>query len=343
MKEKFNLKQPFLSTLFRISYVAAITFFLESCKHFVPPSKLTIKSDNRSQLVRSSGSITEEEKESIIVNGHTITLYQKEGFLQAIVKEYLPEGFYKIYNVPVYIAEDIDLSQIASLNGKVQNQFVHINIEQGYASYVYIGPINLIEVTDMADNYHDHDNTILYGAAASGNLEMVKVLLTEGLDVNAKDSSNNSLLHFAAINNHLETIILLLQSGIDVNAKNNYGDSALHGPTAYGYKEVVQILLAQGVDVNAKNKEGNAALHVAAAYRQVEIIKILLNAGADIHAKNQDGNSPLHLAVCKCQDRVAEILIERGAKTDTQHKQVSMDTQIATNFNNTVLDKSRNC
>lgn len=304
----FNLIRSFLFTLFRISYIIGIGLFLESCNNFVSPSGLTItiKSNDSAQLADNSDFIKQLETESAIVNGYTVTLCQEEECIQAIVKKYLAGSLWKMYNLPVYIAADVDLLQIAHLNKEEQKELVHIHInEEECHSYVYIGSINLLESGSVVD--YQQDNSILHWASVAGDVEMVKVLLTEGFNINANDSYGNSSLHFAAINNHPETISLLLQSGIDINAKNKYGNSALHGAAAYGYTEVIQLLLAQGADVNAKNKDGNSILHVAAAYGQTEVLEILLNAGANIQARNQDNNSPLHLAAYQCQDKVARI------------------------------------
>jgi len=347
IKANLNLVRISFFNLFKIACMVVISLFLKGCHHLISPSSITItiQPSHNVQLANDQNIIEQQEQEAeeIIVNGYTVTLCQEEERIQAIVKKYLAGSLRKIYNLPVYIAADVDLLQIAHLNTEEQKELIHIHInEEECHSYVYIGSINLLESGSAVD--YQQDNAILHWASVAGDVEMVKVLLTEGFNVNANDLYGNSSLHFAAINNHPETINLLLQSGIDINAKNKYGNCALHGAAAYGYIEVIQILLSQGADVNAKNKDGNSILHVAAAYGQTEALEILLNAGANIHARNQDNNSPLHLAAYKCQDKIAEILIARGAKVNNKDQQVlTLPIEVAAKFNSISLGELSDC
>ena len=77
-----------------------------------------------------------------------------------------------------------------------------------------------------------------------GNLEEVKRLVSEGADVNAKDSIGYTILHFAACCGHLNVIEFVLNEtnfNKGINCKNMYGCTALD--YAYGhYKHVVSYL-----------------------------------------------------------------------------------------------------
>ncbi|ACE06416.1 hypothetical protein Aasi_1071 [Candidatus Amoebophilus asiaticus 5a2] len=334
-KVGLTLFRPFLYTLYRVSYILTIILFLKSCNHFATPSNLiiTTKSNNAIQTTENLVLIEQQEAENTIISGYTITLYQTGQTLQAIVKKYLFGDLYGAYDLPAYIGADMNLLHLTTLNKQRQKELVHIYVnEEECPSYVYIGALDLFEVNITVDD--QQDSAVLHWAAASGDVEMVKVLLTEGFNVYANDSHGNSSLHFAAINNHPETIHLLLQSGINVNVKNKDGNTALHGAAVYGYIEVIQALLAQGADVNSKNKDGNSVLHLAAAYGQTEVLKILLDAGADIHARNQENNSALHLAAYKCQDKATRILIARGATIDSKNKLSLTPIEVAVKYNN---------
>ena len=50
-----------------------------------------------------------------------------------------------------------------------------------------------------------------------GNLEMARVLIGRGADLNIKDECGDSPLQMAAIGNHLEIVNLLVASGADVS------------------------------------------------------------------------------------------------------------------------------
>ena len=65
------------------------------------------------------------------------------------------------------------------------------------------------------------DNWIaLHYAAQDGHVDVAKVLIRNGADVNAKDSDGETALHMAAEDGHVDVVKVLIQNGADVNAVN---------------------------------------------------------------------------------------------------------------------------
>jgi len=62
-------------------------------------------------------------------------------------------------------------------------------------------------------------------ASLKGYEDIVKFLIENGADIDAKDNLGATALMYAV--DHLEVVELLIKEGIDVKAKDNYGDSAL--------------------------------------------------------------------------------------------------------------------
>ena len=184
----------------------------------------------------------------------------------------------------------------------------------------------------------------LHVAAREGHLNVVKLLLQHGADVNAAAAPDlTTALHCAVENSHhaAEVARLLLDAGADVNAATMWGGTALHYTSEWGRLEVVQLLLDRGADVNAAPALGRTALHRAARSGRVEVARLLLDRGADVNATsdpasptaaNDDGGDddeddddeddddeelcscqPLHLAAAGSHAAVAELLLSRGA------------------------------
>ena len=65
----------------------------------------------------------------------------------------------------------------------------------------------------------------LHEAARKGNVEIVKMLLKEGADVNARDKYGRTALYVAAWRGHVEIVKMLLKEGADVNAADNDGNT----------------------------------------------------------------------------------------------------------------------
>jgi ankyrin repeat protein len=106
--------------------------------------------------------------------------------------------------------------------------------------------------------------TALMRAAFSGDLELVKLLLSYGADPHIVSKDNETSLMAAAgtgfINGYhrtkpaaerLEVIKLLVQLGEDVNAADNYGITPLMVAANMGEVPIIQYLIEQGADLGA--------------------------------------------------------------------------------------------
>jgi ankyrin repeat protein len=83
-------------------------------------------------------------------------------------------------------------------------------------------------------------------ASFYGYINIVKLLIEAGADVNAKDLQGDSALMWASYNSQLDIIKLLIEAGTDVNAKDIYGNTTLECAYRNGYKEIVDLLKIYG-------------------------------------------------------------------------------------------------
>lgn len=154
-------------------------------------------------------------------------------------------------------------------------------VEQGDIIVVKLFLEAGMKSTEEKDKY---GFTALVWAAGKGNTEIVKLLLSKGADVNAKDKAvyGGTALMAAANRGHTEIVKLLLSKGADVNAKDEAGGTALMAAAGNGNTEIVNLLLSKGADVNAKDKNGYTALMAATIRGHTEILKLFKDAGADL-------------------------------------------------------------
>ena len=124
------------------------------------------------------------------------------------------------------------------------------------------------------DDHDDHSALML--AALEGNTAKVKALLSNGANVNTKDSAGRTALMFAVINMHYETVEVLLSHGADVNSRAVDGGTALILAASSGDPKIVQALLDQGADTHAKFTQTNMnAMMLAISHRYGQIIRLL--------------------------------------------------------------------
>lgn len=109
----------------------------------------------------------------------------------------------------------------------------------------------------------------------------------------------------------VEVVKVLLAAGADVNARNRMGSTALMFP-----KDVVAVeaLLAAQADVNVQDVSGVTPL--MACSRDVDVLRALRAAGADINARDTYGRTPLVYKLSN-SDAVRE-LIKAGALLNVQ-------------------------
>ncbi len=143
-------------------------------------------------------------------------------------------------------------------------------------------------------------------AVYQGNVEQLRKYLHQDATLaNTCDEQGNSALHIAAHNLHVEVIRLLLSHGADVNATGHFGAKPIHAacdvrevPVPAIQKEILQLLINKGADVNAKNKNRITPLHNAVRARSIAAVEFLLENGADVDAKDSNrGSTPLRRAV----------------------------------------------
>ena len=120
---------------------------------------------------------------------------------------------------------------------------------------------------------------------------------------------NFTPLHQASVEGDFMLVKSLINQGADVNAKDMGLFTPLHAGATHGHKEVVEYLIEKGADVNAKDTGGFAPLHVAAVTGQSEIAEILIKNGALI-------NDTINTNFTTHQGETAEMLAERYVHTE---------------------------
>ena len=90
----------------------------------------------------------------------------------------------------------------------------------------------------------DHGRrTALYNAVKSGNLELVRWLVEQGLDVNVQDRFGDTPLHYIRYTaKGFEVARYLIEHGADVNIRNNHGSTIMSNPSLSSHKEFEEYL-----------------------------------------------------------------------------------------------------
>lgn len=173
---------------------------------------------------------------------------------------------------------------------------------------------------------HDKNDYMLF-ACLQNDLEVVKILVEAGADVNARDAHLIPPLFLA---NTAETARFLLEHGADVNARDDKGRTPLiyhasskrpesYHPDPDEPVAIAKVLLEYGADVHATQDDGTSAL---SWYVHEDMLRLLLEHGADATLMTDEGWSPLH----RCYNAAtAELLIAHGADPNGRGRRCESD------------------
>jgi ankyrin repeat protein len=174
--------------------------------------------------------------------------------------------------------------------------------------------------------------TPLLTATSANDLEMVRLFVEKGLDVNAATRRGDTALHFAAGAGNLAMVKLLLAKGANVNIATQESIPVRKGPIAlnhltalmyaapYGTPDLVRTLIDAGAQVNAKDIRDMTPLMLAVSSetQNPEVAKLLLAKGADVKPKSVMGETALDWAKKFGHPEVIRLLQEAGAPASAE-------------------------
>ena len=160
-----------------------------------------------------------------------------------------------------------------------------VNIDQveaaevliGYGANINTSPLSIVYSEDP--HYMLPPRTALQAAAENRNIELVRLLLDSGAEVERLSTSPNeegTALQFAAISGSIGVVSELIQRGATVDAPpmGERGRSALEGAAEHGRLDMVQLLLNLKADVR-----GSRAVQFARREGHDGVVTLLLENG----------------------------------------------------------------
>ena len=159
--------------------------------------------------------------------------------------------------------------------------------------------------------------TALHWAAQRNDLQLVELLVGAGANAKASSRYNITPLYLAALNGNAAIMERLLKAGADPNAIAQEGQTMLMTAALSGKADAVRLLLTRGATVDTKEPyRGQTALMWAAADGNTAAVDVLLEAGADLKLKSNGGLTPLLFAVRNAHIETTVALLKRGANVN---------------------------
>jgi len=169
----------------------------------------------------------------------------------------------------------------------------------------------------MREVRNKRGKTQLYYFCEQGmTASVVRMLEMKSIDVEGRFGGKEdgwTCLMIAANNGHLDICRLLIDKGAQVEAKNGGGWTPLHCSADRGHVEIVRLLCDHGADVEARTISGWRPLHWAAYYGHISVMKELIKErNAEINARIDGGDTALMWARRRHKTDIAAYLISHG-------------------------------
>ncbi len=104
--------------------------------------------------------------------------------------------------------------------------------------------------------------TNLLGALERDDWAAASQAVQAGANVNLA-VGGRPLLIIAVRSGDLDEVRFLIKNGVDIEARTAYGRSALHEAALYGHPDIASLLIERGAEVNARNPRGETPLFYA--------------------------------------------------------------------------------
>ena len=165
-----------------------------------------------------------------------------------------------------------------------------------------------------------HDGRLIE-AAKTGDLNAMRALVSQGVDVNERSGDGATPLHWAVHTENQPAIELLLRSRASVNVSNELGVTPLWLASSNGNAAIVATLLHAGANPNLAPMSGGTPLMLVSRHGDVASAKALIRSGADVNTREDaNGQTALMWAVAERRPDVVSVLLEAGADVHARSK-----------------------
>jgi ankyrin repeat protein len=190
------------------------------------------------------------------------------------------------------------------------------------------------------------NGSLLYVAAANGNVPALEILLAAGADLKTKDPFGRSPLGIALIQHHGDVAELLTKQGATRNifdaafiddaetaaalidrdralasTTNAVGVSVAEIAAATGNNKVLKLILDKGVSPNFQNPlTDKSLLDAAAEFNWTNTVDLLIQRRAQLDVVDNSGFSPIHTAALRGSAEVLELLLKHKADPNLRTK-----------------------
>lgn len=194
--------------------------------------------------------------------------------------------------------------------------------------YIVLSPVLLVdavrkgysEISKGIQNYGEYRSLPeLHKAVLNSDIDLVKKLIQEGVNLEVKDKKGETALFYAVDQNKINIAKYLISKKAELNVWNVHGKPLIHSAIANNQSDLVQLMLDNGLDVNGKKQEGTLlTLSCNLQPNNFKLIQLFVNYRVDVNAKDRYHSSALMYLATKEKPNLEIIryLLKHGANVN---------------------------
>ncbi|MCP4164137.1 MAG: ankyrin repeat domain-containing protein [Deltaproteobacteria bacterium] len=160
----------------------------------------------------------------------------------------------------------------------------------------------------LTDRNKDITLTAFVEVIIEGDCLLAGIYLDAGFKAHDRDRNGVPLICWAAREKQLNMVKLLIRAGADINAiSEDRNDTALIDAVSEDDAELVSFILLYDPNLEIQTKNGQTALIIASGHNNLEIVKLLYDKEPNIDTKDKLGMSALSYAKLQQNEEIIKL------------------------------------
>lgn len=159
-------------------------------------------------------------------------------------------------------------------------------------------------------------------AASNGDVETLKQLLLQGLDINSCDHDSRTALMIASRKGNVTSVGMLIDAGADSSLCDGHGHNALLEASLAGHDQIIDLLVQRSTLATLDSRLMTSILFTSIIRGDNPLLERLIRAGADVsNLVDWNGRTLLHIAASEGYIFAVQTIVElTDARLDSKDK-----------------------
>lgn len=163
----------------------------------------------------------------------------------------------------------------------------------------------------------ENGDTALHLAARRRDVDMVRILVDYGTNVDTQNGEGQTALHIAAAEGDEPLLKYFYGVRASASITDNQDRTPMHLAAENGHANVIEILADKfKASIYERTKDGSTLMHIASLNGHAECATMLFKKGVYLHMPNKRGARSIHTAARYGHIGIINTLIQRGEKVD---------------------------